>query len=129
MSNAELQLWFNVRQNLRTLEKVRIASVDKAAAAENLRAELVALKEKRETGDEQRSKRRKLDDICNDLTSRTKDELSAIEQAQEKLSILVALRSPADVGSRSSTPRKDLASKVKSGSSGTPTPSGRRAGG
>lgn len=125
--SEELQLWFAVRQNLRTLEKIRIASVDKAASAENLRTDLVSLKEKRETGDEYRTKRRKLDDICHDLTSRTKDELAAIESAQEKLGILVALRSSADgAASRSSTPRKDLASKVKSG---TPTPAGRRAGG
>ena len=90
----------------------------------------MSLKEKRETGDEYRTKRRKLDDLCHDLTSRTKDELAAIESAQEKLGILVALRSPADgAGSRSSTPRKDLASKLKSGGAGTPTPTGRRAGG
>ncbi|SPO19873.1 uncharacterized protein UTRI_00269_B [Ustilago trichophora] len=133
--SEELQLWYAVRQNLRTLEKIRIASVDKAASAENLRTDLVSLKEKRETGDEYRTKRRKLDDICHDLTSRTKDELAAIESAQEKLGILVALRSPSDGGggggggSRSSTPRKDLASKVKSSQSNTPTPSGRRAAG
>lgn len=126
---TELQLWYAVRQNLRTLEKIRIASVDKASTAETLRTDLVTLKEKRETGDEYRTKRRKLDDICHDLTSRTKDELAAIESAQEKLGILVALRSPADGSAgRGSTPRKDLASKVKSGSN-TPTPSSRRAGG
>ncbi|SNX81537.1 uncharacterized protein MEPE_00242 [Melanopsichium pennsylvanicum] len=130
--SEELQLWYAVRQNLRTLEKIRIASVDKASSAESLRSDLVALKEKKETGDEYRTKRRKLDDVCHDLTSWTKDELAAIESAQEKLGILVALRSSADGGSsRSSTPRKDLASKVKSAGSGagTPTPSGRRAGG
>ncbi|SPO20792.1 uncharacterized protein UTRI_00269 [Ustilago trichophora] len=130
--SEELQLWYAVRQNLRTVEKIRIASVDKAASAENLRTDLVSLKEKRETGDEYRTKRRKLDDICHDLASRTKDELAAIESAQEKLGILVALRSPSDGGggaSRSSTPRKDLAFKVKSSHSNTPTPSGRRAAG
>lgn len=113
------------------MEKIRIASVDKAVSAENLRIDLVSLKEKREKGDEYRTKRRKLDDIGHDLTSRTKDELAAIESAQEKLGILVALRSsPSDGGgggSRSSTPRKDLAFKLKSSHSNTPTPSGRRA--
>ena len=130
MASAELQLWYAVRQNLRTVEKIRIASVDKAASAENLRTDLLSLKEKRETSDEYRTKKRKLDDLCHDLTSRTKDELAAVESAQEKLGILVALRTSADgTGSRGSTPRKDLASKVKSGGAGASTPSGRRAGG
>ncbi|ETS63483.1 hypothetical protein PaG_01769 [Moesziomyces aphidis] len=127
--SEELQLWYAVRQNLRTLEKIRIASVDKAAAAESHRTDLIALREKKDTGDEYRTKRRKLDDVCHDLTSRTKDELAAIESAQEKLGILVALRSSADgAGSRSSTPRKDLASKLKSGGAGASTPTGRRGG-
>ncbi|GAC97810.1 hypothetical protein PHSY_005398 [Pseudozyma hubeiensis SY62] len=125
--SEELQLWYAVRQNLRTLEKIRIASVDKAATAEGLRTDIVSLIEKGDRGDEYRTKRRKLDDACHDLTSRTKDELAAIDSAQEKLGILVALRSSADGGgSRGSTPRKDLASKVKAGNAGTPTPSGRR---
>ncbi|SJX60264.1 uncharacterized protein SRS1_11578 [Sporisorium reilianum f. sp. reilianum] len=128
--SEELQLWYAVRQNLRTLEKIRIASVDKAASAEGLRTDIVSLIEQGDRGDEYRTKRRKLDDVCHDLTSRTKDELAAIESAQEKLGILVALRSSADGGSsRSSTPRKDLASKVRAGSAGTPTPSGRRSNG
>ncbi|SAM71326.1 uncharacterized protein UBRO_00356 [Ustilago bromivora] len=129
IGSEELQLWYAVRQNLRTLEKIRIACVDKACSAESLRTDLVTLKEKRDTGDEYRTKRRKLDETCHDLTSRTKDELAAIESAQEKLGILVALRSPSDgAGGRGATPRKDLASKVRSASN-TPTPSGRRAGG
>ena len=116
-----------MRQNLRTLEKIRIASVDKAASAETLRTEIIKHLDWGDRGEEYRIKRRKLDDVCHDLTSRTKDELDAIESAQEKLGILVALRSSADgAGSRSSTPRKDLASKVRAGNAGTPTPTGGR---
>ncbi|EST09852.1 SGF29 tudor-like domain protein [Kalmanozyma brasiliensis GHG001] len=121
--SEELQLWYAVRQNLRTLEKIRIASVDKASTFETLRVDVSALLEKGDRSDEYRTKRRKLDDVCHDLTSRTKDELAAIDSAQEKLGILVALRSSADGGggSRSSTPRKELGSKGKA-----PTPAGRR---
>ncbi len=113
---------YAVRQNLRTLEKIRIASVDKASTAEALRFDVAALLETGDRTDEYRTKRRKLDDVCHDLTSRTKDELAAIESAQEKLGILVALRSSADGGNaRNSTPRKELGAKGKA-----PTPAGRR---
>lgn len=138
-----MQLWYAVRQNLRTLEKIRLAAVDVSTRAETLRADLVGLKDRRETGsDDFRYKKRKLDEVCGDLAGKSKDELSAIESAQEKLSILIALRSSVDGGvaaSRTGTPRKDstatvMTGKAKSGVSaagsspatGTPTPLSRR---
>ncbi|PWZ02801.1 hypothetical protein BCV70DRAFT_6582 [Testicularia cyperi] len=127
--SEELQLWYAVRQNLRTLEKTRLAAVDKASLAETLRTDLVSLKDRKEHSDDYRSKKRRLDDVYTDLVGKSKEELAAIESAQEKLGILVALRNSSDgPASRTSTPRKDLASKLKSSTSGTPTPSGRRTG-
>ena len=70
----ELQLWHAVRTQLRSLERIRLAAVDKATLAEQIRSELVTSKEQRDTGDDYRSRKRKLDDICSDLKQKSLDE-------------------------------------------------------
>ncbi|KAN0066095.1 hypothetical protein ACQY0O_000188 [Thecaphora frezii] len=95
---AEVQLWHGVRANLRSLDRIRVAAVDKASIAENLREDLIVLRDKRAAADEYKSKRRKLDEICTDLKQRTLDEQAAIDAVLEKLGILTALRSSSDTG-------------------------------
>ncbi|EPQ32258.1 uncharacterized protein PFL1_00455 [Pseudozyma flocculosa PF-1] len=115
--SEEVQLWHGVRTHLRTIERIRLAAQDRSGIAETLRNDLIVLREKRAAGDEYKSKRRRLDDICTELRQKTIEEQTAVDAALEKLGILTALRSSTDPG--------DHAMTRGSSSSGISTPVSR----